>query len=101
MSTNNPLIISFFRVHNCNRTVSLKGGEEIFWNYLISTDLGPETDDEKRRHRKTIAPGLKELKNKMSGMYLFINCLWLILTFSLALVVTEVDENGNASKVAL
>lgn len=45
-----------------------------------------------------------ELKIKMSGAYLFINSLWLVLTFSLGLVVTEVnitlvDKNGNESQV--
>lgn len=75
-----------------------------FWNHLINKHLGPETEEEKRQHKMKIAPELKELKNKTSGAYLFINSLWLFLTFSLALVVTEVhitlvDKNGNVSEV--
>ncbi|CAL8299942.1 unnamed protein product [Lota lota] len=63
---------------------SLLEDEAQFWRELMERYLKPFPDDEKTK-RETMK-SLKDLRNKATFIYFFINLLWLVATFTLQLL---------------
>ena len=80
--------------------------EELFWRHVVSDVLKPNSEVELRKTGNAMKPKLESFKNKMMSAYFFINSLWLVITFSLALVFEDVkfsvhDKEGNVILVSI
>lgn len=81
----------------CRQNRKIHDSEFKFWTQLIASDLYPESDTDKRIAARDLKPELENLKNRMSGTYLFLNALWLALTFSLAQLLRSTPDLTSAS----
>ncbi|XP_077967973.1 chitin synthase-like [Styela clava] len=80
----------------------IKEDEKKFWNDLIEMYLSPlnKSDPEQQKLKKKLEKQLKDLRNQMTAGYFFINSIWIVLTFSLTMVIQDVnitfyDKYGN------
>ncbi|KAI7805691.1 hypothetical protein IRJ41_014541, partial [Triplophysa rosa] len=66
----------------------LSEDEDDFWKKLIERYLKPIEDDE--AHKKEVTRELKSLRNKAVFLYFIINVLWVVATFFLQAIGSEV-----------
>nr|XP_039248819.1 chitin synthase chs-2-like [Styela clava] len=83
--------------------IKVQDDEKEFWNKLISNRLSPlnKSDPKQKDLKKKLEGELKDFRNQMTAGYFFINSIWIVLTFSLTLVIQDVnitfyDKYGNA-----